>query len=280
MPSERDPLLREKKEPDPTQGGGVQFQFPQPPETSGAGTEPPSSTNSSPASVTTAELQRAEIGQNENVANENSTGNDRGEGSPGTGGGSGQGTTNEATEGDSNANEVKTFLVAVVLLTFLKNCHKTFIALFKAFWKNKWLKIALVLFSLLYTLFFAPKMPGLTWYDWILSNGLLDLVAILSIWKVDDVANKISDGIQAVDAKVDASNTEVNTKLDVLIALFQKMEMEKTLEKSDVTDFTGEEAGAGAESGGESSPRALPAIVDDEHGDESLAGEGASNRTD
>ena len=278
MPSERDPLLGETKEPELTQGGGVQS--PQPPVTPGAGTAPPSSANNSPTSTTTAELKAVEEGQNQNVGDAASTDESRGEGSPGTGGGSGQGTTNEATEGDSNANEVQTF--------FAKACEgpKKLLLIVN---KNR-LSILLLLISNLYSFFFAQKMSGLPWYDWILSRGLLDFVALRSICKVDDtnsVAHKNSDeikkntvGIQAVDAKVEASNTEVNTKLDVLIALFQKMEMEKTLEKSDVTGFTGEEAGAGAGAEGESSPRARPAIVDDEHGDESLAGAAASSRID
>ena len=114
-------------------------------------------------------------------------------------------------------------------------------------------------------------MPGLPWYEWILSRGLLDFVALRSICKVDDtnsVAHKNSDEIKKNTVGIQAVDTKVNTKLDVLIALFQKMEMEKTLERSDVSDFTGEEAGAGAGAEGESSPRARPAIVDDEHGDE------------
>ena len=102
-------------------------------------------------------------------------------------------------------------------------------------------------------------MSELPWYHWILSRGLLDLVLIRSIWKLDDTntiahknsdgirevsdgIQKVSDGIQKVSDGIQAVDTEVNAKLDVVIALLQKMEMENTLEKSDVTDLAGDES--------------------------------------
>ena len=218
MPSETDPLLAEKKEPELTQGGGVHSR--QPPATPGDGTAPPSSGPRTP------EYDTAESGQNENVGNENSTGNDRGEGSPGTGGGSGQGTTNEATEGDSIAYKVQTFFAVAVaaLLTFLKNYQKKFIALLKAYWKSKWFNITLVLISSVYTLI-APKMIERKhpWFcsgggmlapdgnlNWTLSHSLIAAAAIKIAWAFQDTnetVHKIYDSFVTKDELASSLST-------------------------------------------------------------------------
>ena len=252
MPSETDPLLAEKKEPELTQGGGVHSR--QPPATPGAGTAPPSSTNSSPASVTTADIQDAVEGQNQNVENEDSTDESRGEGSPGTGGGSGQGTTNEATEGDSIAYKVQTFFAVAVaaLLTFLKNYHKTFIALLKAYWKSKWFNITLVLISSVYTLI-APKMIELKhpWFcagggmlaphgilNWMLSHSLFAAAAIKSACTLEDTNETVHKMKDEFNKKITEERLTAIDKIDGM----EKM-LERILEK--MGENHGEESSVG-----------------------------------